>query len=172
MNTTRTCTTPRLPALGDLYTRHRNAVMRFAAALGATACEVEDVANQVFLVAASRLEAFRGESSPRTWLLGITRRIVSDLRRSSRRWREQLTDVLPETAVVEDDVEAQLELAQTRRRLQVAVERLKPAQRYAVVAFHYQERPMTEVACTSRVPLQTAYARLYSAHRALRVELS
>ena len=54
--------------------------------------EAEEVLQEVFLRAATRLDSFRGDSSPATWLYKMTTRYclnrIRDERRRSELWRE------------------------------------------------------------------------------------
>src|SRR5712664_2074722 len=64
-----------------LVERHADAVARFAASVGARE-EVAEVVQDTFVRAFSALDSFRGESSLRTWLFTIARRLLLDRRRS------------------------------------------------------------------------------------------
>lgn len=74
-------------AATQLVARHAPAVARYAASLGVRD-GVEEVVQDTFVRAFGSLDAFRGESSLRTWLFTIARRLVLDRRRSTRRQRE------------------------------------------------------------------------------------
>ncbi len=62
--------------------RHAQALARFAVRLGVTD-EVDDVVQDTFVRAFAALDGFRSESSLRTWLFTIERRLVIDRRRAS-----------------------------------------------------------------------------------------
>ena len=67
-----------------LVARHAPALARFAASLGEWR-EVDEIVQDTFVRAFSSLESFRQESSLRTWLFTILRRLVLDRRRAERR---------------------------------------------------------------------------------------
>lgn len=157
--------------LASLYAAHRTAVLAFARRLGATDVDVEDVCADVFVVALKRLDSFQGQSTPRTWLLGITRRVMSDRRRSAPHRREVLVDACPDERA-DFDTEAQVMDSERRAMLRRAVDALSPAQRAVVTGYHLDEAPMASVAKRQKVPLQTAYARLYAGHAQLRTQLA
>jgi RNA polymerase sigma-70 factor (ECF subfamily) len=75
-------------AFGELVDRHRAAVYRAAlAALGSHA-DADDVAQDAFVSAFTRLRSFRGDASFKTWLLTITwNQALNRRRRLSRLWR-------------------------------------------------------------------------------------
>jgi len=64
--------------------RHAPALARFASRLG-VADDIDEVVQDTFVRAFSALDGFRSDSSLRTWLFTIERRIVIDRRRSSSR---------------------------------------------------------------------------------------
>ena len=110
-----------------LVERHAPALARFAANLGARD-EVEELVQDTFVRAFGSLEAFRGESSLRTWLFTIERRLFLDRRRSERRRRDQAP--LDEgDAVTEYDALDGVVAAETARRVRDAVQTLTPTQR-------------------------------------------
>lgn len=71
-------------AASTLVERHAGAIARFAASEGARE-EIEEIVQDTFVRAFGSLDAFRGESSLRTWLFTIARRLILDRRRAARR---------------------------------------------------------------------------------------
>src|SRR5262245_51753387 len=71
--------------LAEVYETQFDFVWRSARRLGVASLHVDDVVQEVFLVVFRRLAEFEGRSSLKTWLFGITRRVVRDHRRSARR---------------------------------------------------------------------------------------
>ncbi len=65
--------------------RHKPAVFRWAVALTGDYDEAEDVTQEVFVRAYTKLDTFRGDGSVEGWLYRITRRLVSRDRARSRR---------------------------------------------------------------------------------------
>lgn len=114
-------------AATELVARHAPALARFAANLGARE-DVDDLVQDTFVRAFGSIDAFRGESSLRTWLFTIERRLLLDRRRSERRRRETI-GVEEEDAATEYDALDGVVAAETERRVRDAVERLTPTQR-------------------------------------------
>lgn len=114
-------------AASEIVARHAPALARFAANLGARE-DVDDLVQDTFVRAFGSIEAFRGESSLRTWLFTIERRLLLDRRRSERRRRETI-GVEEEDAATEYDALDGVVAAETERRVRDAVERLTPTQR-------------------------------------------
>ena len=71
-----------------LYRAHERKVMRWAARLGGPGIDVEDVVQDVFLVAKRRLRSWDGSWNVETWLFRTTEKIVMAARRKRRlrRW--------------------------------------------------------------------------------------
>jgi RNA polymerase sigma-70 factor (ECF subfamily) len=72
----------------DVYRLHAAAVSRWIQRLWGSR-DAEDVLHEVFLVVQRRLPEFRGDSALRTWLYGLTVRVVI-ARRRKERWRRLL----------------------------------------------------------------------------------
>jgi RNA polymerase sigma-70 factor (ECF subfamily) len=110
-----------------LVQRHASAIARYAASLGERV-DLEEVVQDTFVRAFGSLAAFRGESSLRTWLFSIARRLVLDRRRAGRRGRVAVP--LDEgDAASEYDALDKLIADEAEGRLRAAVARLTPTQR-------------------------------------------
>lgn len=156
-------------ALEQLYREHAADVLGWVVRLGGPDLDVEDVAHQVFETALKGVRSFRGESSTRTWLFGVTRGVVANARRRAavRRWFG-LDDA---HAGDFPDLDDELDLRRRRRRVQEALERLPAAQREVLVLAGLEERPAAEVAQLLGVPVGTVWSRLSTARRAFAVAL-
>ncbi len=110
-----------------LVERNAEAVGRFAASLGAKG-DVQEVVQDTFVRAFASLDSFRGDSSLRTWLFTIARRLLLDRRRSERRRGEQL-EIQDDDAVTEYDPLDTVVAEETRKRMHAAVARLSKTQR-------------------------------------------
>jgi RNA polymerase sigma-70 factor (ECF subfamily) len=114
-------------AATELVYRHAPALGRFAASLGERA-EADEIVQDTFVRAFQALEGFRAESSLRTWLFTIARRLVLDRRRAGARRRAREVDAEPDAAT--DHTALDVVLAnETQLRLRGAVARLTPMQR-------------------------------------------
>lgn len=74
-------------ALYDDLVRHRGDVVRYLSWLGVPQPAIDELTQDVLLVAHRRRTEFRGESSIKTWLSGIAFHLVLNWRRR-RKWRE------------------------------------------------------------------------------------
>jgi RNA polymerase sigma-70 factor (ECF subfamily) len=122
-------------AATELVHRHAPALARFAASLGERA-DVGEVVQDTCVKAFQAIESFRGESSLRTWLFTIARRLVLDRRRAGARRRAHEVDVEADAAVgptaldavVADETQARLAW---RRGCRTGRSRPSPAPRKA-----------------------------------------
>ena len=73
-------------AATELVRRHADALARFATSSGERE-EIEELVQDTFVRAFNSIDAFRGESSLRTWLFTIERRLMLDRRRAEIRER-------------------------------------------------------------------------------------
>ena len=73
-------------AATKLVGRHSQALARFAASLGERE-GIEELVQDTFVRAFASLDSFRNESSLRTWLFTIERRLLLDRRRAEKRDR-------------------------------------------------------------------------------------
>jgi RNA polymerase sigma-70 factor (ECF subfamily) len=114
-------------AATQLVARHAPALARFASASGAGA-DVEELVQDTFVRAFGSLESFRGDSSLRTWLFTIERRLLLDRRRAERRRGAEVELEESHLTTRQDPLEAVL-AGESRERLRAAVGRLSPTQR-------------------------------------------
>ena len=110
-----------------LVQRHADAVARFAASVGARG-DTQEVVQDTFVRAFASIETFRGDSSLRTWLFTIARRLILDRRRSERRRGEQV-EIQEHDASTEYDPLDSLVADETRRRMNAAMGKLSKTQR-------------------------------------------
>ena len=110
-----------------LVERHAAALARYVGSLGERDA-ADEVVQDTFVRAFASLEQFRGDSSLRTWLFTIARRLVVDRRRAFRRRREvgNLEDV---DAATEYTALDGLIASEAQRKVWGAVGKLSPTQR-------------------------------------------
>jgi RNA polymerase sigma-70 factor (ECF subfamily) len=114
-------------AATSLVSRHADALARFAVSSGERD-EIEELVQDTFVRAFGSLDAFRGESSLRTWLFTIERRLMLDRRRSERRQRAMVS-IEPSDATTEYDALDGLLAEEAESRVRKAVTSLSPTQR-------------------------------------------
>lgn len=149
---------------GQVYQEHAAFVWRSLRRLGVRPSDLEDVAQDVFVVVHRKLPEFDGRSSVRTWVFGVCLRTAADYRRRAHIRREESMDVVPDSAVPAAQDEA-VSRRQARALLDRILDELDEEKRATFVLFELEQWPMAEIAEAMGCPLQTSYARLYAARR-------
>jgi RNA polymerase sigma-70 factor (ECF subfamily) len=152
-------------AFRAFYAQHFAFVWRCLGALGVSAANQDDAAQEVFVVVHRRLPEFRGESSLRTWLYGIVRNVASNARRSQRR-KGGLDALQGDEPSAQPDPLQSLETREAADFVQRFVGGLDEDKRDLFVLAIIERLSMPEIAPLLGVPLNTGYTRL----RALRQE--
>lgn len=132
-----------------IYQAHAQAVARWVARLSGPGADVEDLAQEVFLVVARRLAEFRRESQVSTWLFAIAARIVANdrRRRRLRRWWLRLVPGFDDHPAPGTNSPADnLDRVEQQRRFYEILDRLPERQRRAFVLFELEELHAPEVA--------------------------
>lgn len=150
-------TSPLPAALDAVYREHLDFVYRTARQLGAGPDAVEDVVHDVFLVVHRRLHEFDGRSM-RSWLYGITRRVLSHERRGSERARLRLAKLPPPVAPL--DPEASTAAAQAIDLVESFLASLDEDQRAVFSLIEIEGCSAVEVAQSLGVNVNTIYSRL------------
>ena len=110
-----------------LVERHSEALARFAVSQGVRD-EVDELVQDTFVRAFASLDSFRGESTLRTWLFTIERRLMLDRRRAERRSRETVP-VQESDHVSEYGALDALIAEEVQERVRRSLEALSPTQR-------------------------------------------
>jgi RNA polymerase sigma-70 factor (ECF subfamily) len=118
-------------AAAEIVQRHAQALARFAASSGERE-EVDELVQDTFVRAFNSLDTFRADSTFRTWLFTILRRLILDRKRSDKRRRNQV-DLDEGHAVQAYDALDALVADETAVRVKRAMERLSPLQKEVFV---------------------------------------
>jgi len=156
-------------ARAELYERHLDDVLGWCVRLGGGRLDPEEAAHDVFVVALTRIGSFRGDSALRTWLFGVTRRVLANQRRkaATRRMWERLTGQLDDLPGGVDPQTGAL-VNERQRLVHRCLDALSPRHREVMVLSLLEERPAPEVAEILGVPEGTVYSRLYHARQGFR----
>jgi len=158
--------------LGELYHANAAFVARFIASIGAPRSDIEDLVQEVFLVA-HRRGGYRAQGAkPTTWLAAIAWRIVGTHRRGLRRrdgllttgegaeaHREAVADGAP-------DAFARQAAKEQLSDVQRALATLDPEQAAVFVLFEIEQHTCAEIAETLGLPVGTVHSRLHYARSA------
>lgn len=140
----------------------------YALCLALAGSDAEDVAQETFVRVHGAIAHFDPDGGRTSaWILTIARRLCADRARRARRRATVALDLVP----LRDGApgaDAELERAQTARRLRRAVAALPEEQRAVVALRLWDELEYEEIAAVERVPLGTVRSRLARAKEALR----
>ena len=153
-------------AATELVERHSSALARFAVSCGARQ-EVEELVQDTFVRAFASLDGFRGESSFRTWLFTIERRLLMDRRRAERR-RPEAAELKDDAAATEYDALDEVMADETEGQVRKAIERLTPTQREVFILRVTEGLSYKEIAETVETTEGAARVHYHNAMRSVK----
>jgi RNA polymerase sigma-70 factor (ECF subfamily) len=128
--------------------------------LGVREADVQDQAQEVFVVVHSLLGDYDRARPMRPWLFGIAYRIACRYRALARHRREAPEEAAPEPASSAPAADEAIAAAQSRALVLEALDAIELGRRAVFVMNVIDERPMPEVAEALGIPVNTAYSRL------------
>lgn len=144
----------------QVYEAHVDFVWRSARSLGVRELHIDDVVQEVFVVVQRRLAEFEGRSDIKTWLFGITRRVVRAHVRQLVRSRSQTE----ESAELADPsaacAESQLAALEGAKLLYALLDELDPDLREVFVLTELEEMSGPAIAQALDLELSNVYARV------------
>jgi RNA polymerase sigma-70 factor, ECF subfamily len=154
-------TTERVERLRRIFDEHFDFTWKLLRRLGLTPEDADDGAQEVFIVAARKLDQI-AVGSERAYLVATSARVASTARRTRRRSREDATDESLLSSLV-DAVPGPDELAEMNRArvlLDLVLDALSGELRVVFVLFELEGMTLHEIAAQLRLPLGTAKSRL------------
>jgi RNA polymerase sigma-70 factor (ECF subfamily) len=155
------------PDFARLYAEWLVPVSRWVRALGGPESELDDLTQEVFLVARSKLEKFDGENVA-GWLYRIAANTVRGHRKLA--WFRHLFH-RPRDVALEEHLgtarspEEILQQKQARRTLERLVARMSRKRRVAFMLFEVEGYSGEEIAALEGIPVATVWTRLHHARR-------
>lgn len=159
------------PGFAALYAAQFNYVWRTLARLGVRDAELEDAAQEVFVVVHRRLDSYDPQRPIKPWLCGIAHRVATAERRRARHRREQLCARPAQRAIARGTPEKRIALQQRFARVRAALQALDPDQRVVFVMAEMEEITCPEIAEALAIPLNTVYSRLRRGRKRFKAEL-
>ena len=163
---------PRL-TFAELYESCFAFVWRTARRLGTPEASLDDVVQEIFMVAYRRQDEFEGRSSPKTWLYGIAFNVVRAHRRelAAKHPHLLLEDRRVDPGLLVDAADGPHEHAakhEAARFLERFLDSLDDDRRDVFVLAEMEQLSAPEIAAFLGAPLNTVYSRL----RLARIEFS
>ncbi len=165
---------PRVPALpppfsfDDIYHAYFRQVVSWMRAMNVPPADMEDAAQEVFLVVQRRLSGFRGDN-PAPWLYRIADLTARNYRRLA--WFKRLLSRdhhhEGDQAWAEGTPARTLEQKEDQRTLAAMLARLSLKRRETLVLFEVEGYSGHEIAMLQGVPIKTVWTRLHHARKDL-----
>lgn len=155
----------------EVYESRFHDVLRWIRAMGGRDEDLDDLAQEVFIIVRRKLEGFDGQNL-NGWLYRITQRTVRDYRRAA--WfrnllaRKRIPD--HESALLKlvepgRSPEGEQELREAQTSLRLILERMREKHRTAFILFEIEGYTGEEIAELQGAPVATIFTRLYHARR-------
>ena len=164
-------------AYGQLVARHDKRVYALVARVlgaGATADDVDDVAQEVFVQAWRALPKFRQEAQFSTWLYRIaTNMAIKEWHRIKRRAQTVSEEELPVTVreALAEQSPGPADLAELKARdgaLRTAIDRLPEKQRTVILLHYFEDYTCEDIGSLLGCSVGTVWSRLHYGCRKLR----
>jgi RNA polymerase sigma-70 factor (ECF subfamily) len=153
------------PTFAELYETYFTFVWRSARRLGTPEANLDDVVQEIFMVAFRRRDEFEGRSSVKTWLYGIVFNVVRAHRRELAQKHPQVIDGerRADAALLVDRADGPQEVASKREAARVIdrfLDSLDDDRRAVFVLAELEQLTAPEIAAIVGAPLNTVYSRL------------
>ena len=159
-------------SIDSLVAQHYGFIWRVLRGLGLSRTDAEDATQQVFMIAARKLDDIAPDSA-RSFLYGAALRVANNARRGLRRRREVLSDETSDEPEPESrGPEKMAELVRARQLLAQVLDQLAEPQRRVLVLAEIEQLAVPEIAALEGVPVGTAASRLRIAREKFRALLS
>lgn len=155
----------------ELFRMHADFVWRVLQRLGVAPSDLEDLLQEVFVVAHKRAASFDGSSRATTWLYGIALRVTAGYRRRARARREDLREPPPEVAAA-DNPEEDVARGEARATLARILDRVDLDKRAVLVMFELEALSTEQIASELGIPVGTVHSRLHHARKQFRRALA
>jgi RNA polymerase sigma-70 factor, ECF subfamily len=165
-------------ALEKLIERHQTLVLGTVARMLGSNSEVDDIAQQVFVRVWKSAARYVPRAKFTTWLLKITRNLVfNELRRSKRHAHVPMqTEPEAEDIPIKDEAvqtpDAALLEAELQQAIESAITELPESQRMAVVLRRYEDLSYEQIADVLDLSVPAVKSLLFRARTELRARLS
>jgi RNA polymerase sigma-70 factor (ECF subfamily) len=157
----------RQPSITALVEAHYAPLYRYAYRLSGSSQEAEDLTQETFCQAQSKLFQLREEAKAKSWLFTILRNAYLHRLRSTKQVTQVALDGIPEIA---DRATAAAPIVDSAH-LQLALDDLPESFRTPIILYYFEDFSYKEIAEQMNVPLGTVMSRLARAKTYLRERL-
>jgi len=157
---------PDIDALA-IHDTHVDFVWKTLQRLGVRTPDLEDSAQDVFLVVHRKIETFDSTQPVEGWLYGICRRVAASRRRRAHQRREIVYRTVPDQRDEACDPEQQATHREAQDRLDAILDEIDDDKRVVFVMFEIEGLGCEDISVALSIPVGTVYSRLHIARKAL-----
>ncbi|MFD2637748.1 RNA polymerase sigma factor [Piscibacillus salipiscarius] len=153
----------------EWFDRYADDIYRFLAYYTSSP-DVEDMVQDVFIKAINNFDKFKGNSSPKTWLISIARNLAIDEARKRKRqdWRKLIDTYQTENEESPEDV---YQVTESKAQLHEAIHELKPNYRDVIILRGIEELTNAEAADILNWTENKVRVTFYRALKALKTQV-
>lgn len=155
------------PSVESLVAQHYPFIWRLLRGLGLPPTDAEDAAQQVFMIAARKLNRIAPDRA-RSFLYGTAVRVASTARRGIQRRRETASEIDDAVDAECRGPERMVEIRKAQALLHELLSELPDKLRRVLVLAEIEQLEIQEIAALERIPMGTAGSRLRLARGRLR----
>ena len=155
----------------QIYEQHFDFAWRSLRRLGVAPADLEDAAQDVFVVVHRRLFEFEHRSAIKSWIFGIALRIAKIYRRKSARQRARVLVDEGLLVCTRDSPEQAREHVQAAEQVQLLLDDLDDDKRAVFILAELEQLPAADIAIALGIPANTVYSRLRLARAAFEAGL-
>jgi RNA polymerase sigma-70 factor (ECF subfamily) len=144
----------------QIYERHFDFVWRSLRRLGVAAVDLEDAAQDVFVVVQRRIGDFEHRSTLKTWIFGIALRVAKAYRYNSARRRQRVSVDEARLVCSRESPEQAKAHVQAAEQVQLLLDELDDDKRAVFILAELEQLPAAEIALALAIPINTVYSRL------------
>jgi RNA polymerase sigma-70 factor (ECF subfamily) len=149
--------------LAEVFSEHADFVCRSLRRLGVPAADVDDAAQEVFLVVYRRVSEYEDRGLMRAWLFSISRQVASHHHRAASRAAHRSQRIVVDASA--PDLEELVARREAERVVTSFLEALDEPQRLVFYLSDVEGMTAPEVAAALGVNLNTVYGRLRLARK-------
>lgn len=153
-------------SIDSLVRQHYVLLYRYAFRLTGSECDAEDLTQQCFLTAHSKLHQLRDPDAAKGWLFQILRTAFFKLCRKRKPVLEIDTE-MEMVQVVDDQKDQPFDLERIQQRLC----ELSDSHRMVLLMFYFEQRSYEEIAAELDIPIGTVMSRLSRAKSHLKARI-